>query len=121
MLDRLDLRRLAYAIVLTGTLGAFAVAVVPHYTAGYRLHALALIVGVLPYVVYAALSEVLRGWSLVLPGLALVTVDLGVKVNERFLAYDGYSSGAVFYVPLGLAAALVAVGVTRGRWSDPPD
>jgi hypothetical protein len=104
-----DFRPVAYLIILAGTALSFAAAVVPFYEAGYKLLTDVLLIGLLPYVVYGTFSEVVRGWTLLVAGALTLGVDAVVKVPERFWHYDGYASGAVYWVPLLLAFVVLPV------------
>ena len=108
----LDFRLFSYLIVALGCALAFAAAVVPHYGAGHTLHVGVLLVGLLPYLVYGALSEVVRGWALAFAGALILAIDLAVKIPERFLRYDGYANDAVYYAPL--VSAFVVLPIVLG-------
>jgi hypothetical protein len=95
-----DFRCLAYAILLAGTAVSAAASVVPHYGAGFLLDVGVLAVGLLPYVVYGTLTQVVRGWGALLAGALILALDLAVKLPERFLHYDGYADGWVYWAPL---------------------
>ena len=112
---KLDLRGVAYVIIAGGCILAFATAVVPHYSAGYRLLFGVLAAGLSPYLAYGMLTELLRGWALVVPGLILFAAHLWLTVTQRFLDYDGYQGGAVYYVPLLAALALLTLSITAVR------
>jgi hypothetical protein len=93
-------RVVAYSIVALGCMLAAAVAVVPFYSASYALRFGVLMAGVLPYLVYAMFPTFVRGLALVMPGVIILAIDVAVKIPERFLRYDGFVDGLVFYVPL---------------------
>jgi len=101
-----DFRPLAYLIVLLGLTAAGVAAVLPHYTAGYKLDTAVLLAVLAPFIVYATLTESLRGGWLPASGLVLLIVSLAVVIPERFLDYDRYADGTIYWVPL-LAAAIV--------------
>lgn len=111
-----DFRSFAYGIIALGTLLSFAAAFVPHFAAGYRLHVGALLAGLLPYLVYAAFSDAVRGWALLATGALLLGIDLGVKIPERFLHYDGYASGRIYYAAIIVTLAIIVVlGIAARR------
>jgi hypothetical protein len=111
-----DFRWFAWFIIAFGAALGFAGAVVPHFTAGYRLHLGVLFAGLLPYVVYASFSDVVRGWALLATGALLLGIDLGVKIPERFLHYDGYASGRIYFASLIMTlVAVVALGIAVRR------
>ena len=91
-------------------------AVIPHFGAGHRLAFDVFVVGILPYVVYGALTEVLRGWSLLLPGALIVPLHAWLTVNERYLAYDEYKSGAIYTVPILLTVIVLPLAILAGRF-----
>lgn len=111
-----DFRPLAYALIASGSVLAFVTAVVPHYTAGHRLLLDVLLIGLLPYVVYAFFTERVRGWPLGAVGVLTLIVDLVVKIPERFLDYDGFQSGLVYGWPLAACLVLpVLLGTAAWR------
>lgn len=113
-----DFRRFAYFIIALGVMLSFAGAFIPHFTTGHKLHLGVLFAGLLPYVVYGIFSDVVRGWSLLVTGVLLLGIDLGVKIPERFLHYDGYASGRIYYASLIVTLAVIAVlGIAARRES----
>jgi hypothetical protein len=97
MRENPDFRLFAYLIITLGAMLSFAAAVVPHYDAGYTLLLSVVFAGLLPYVVYGLISDLVRGWLLLITGVLIFGVDLGVKIPERFLHYDSYASGIIYY------------------------
>ena len=95
-----DFRKFAYAVIVLGVLIDFAVAVVPNDQVGYRLNVAVMLVGVLPYVVYGSFVDVVRGWSLALAGVALLAVDLLLRVPERYLHFHVFDDHLALYAPL---------------------
>jgi hypothetical protein len=89
-----------FAIVLAGIAVSAAASVVPHYTAGFQLDVGVLAVGLLPYIVYATLAEVVRGRAALIAGALILALDIAVKIPGRFLHYDGYADGWVYWAPL---------------------
>lgn len=112
MREEPDFRPAAYALIAAGCGLAFVAAVVPHYSAGYLLRLDVLLIGLLPYLVYACFTELVRGWPLLAAGALVLLGDLAVKIPERFLRYDGYQSGLVYGWPL--AAGLVGLPLVLG-------
>ena len=104
-----DFRPAAYLIILLGTGLSMLVAFVPQYAIGHRLEMTVFFAGIVPYLAYGFLTEDLRGMPLLASGLALLGVSLAVKLPERYLGYDGYADGTIFWVPA--AAALVVLPV----------
>lgn len=106
-----DFRCFAYFFIALGTALSFVTAMVPFFTSGYVLRPGVLLAGLLPYVVYGSLSNLVRGWPLLIVGIFLLIVDLLIKIPERFLRYDGYADGLIYYWPL---TATLAVSVVLG-------
>ncbi len=121
-----DFRRFAYLIIGLGSLLTFATAVVPFYHAGDELRVTVLLVGLMPYIVYGLFTDVVRGWPLPIAGALILGIDLGVKIPERFLHYDGYAGNAIYYAPLVstfvVLPVLLGIGALREkRWyGEPP-
>lgn len=111
-----DFRWFAWFIIASGAALSFAAAAVPHFDTGYRLHLGVLFAGLLPYVVYGVFSDVVRGWALLATGALLLGIDLGVKIPERFLHYDGYASGRIYFASLIMTlVAVVVLGIAARR------
>ena len=115
-----DFRLFAYLVITLGVMLSFAAAVVPHYDTGYILLLGVASAGLLPYVVYGFFSDLVRGWWLLITGAFIFGADLGVKIPERFLHYDGYASGVIYYAPfISTLAAIVLLGIgarKEKRW-----
>jgi hypothetical protein len=107
-----DCRPAAYLIAALGCLVAVAAALVPFYSVGYQVDALALAALATPFVVYGMFSEDLRGPWLMGAGLVLLGVTLAVVIGER-VGYQGYA--AVYWVPLAAVAVLLPVALAFGR------
>jgi len=118
MRAELDLRPVAYLFILVGTLMAGMAAIMPHFGTGYRLAFTVFLVGVLPYAVYGALTEILRGWSLLLPGILVVPAHAWLTVSERYLSFDEYQSGAIYVVPIVLTVIVLPLALLAGRLLD---
>ena len=103
------LRPLTHLLLAAGCLLAFLSALVPHFDAGHRLMVSVLLTGLLPYLVFGLALPYLRGWALALPALLIVAVHAWVVLWQRLVAYQEYSDGMIYYVPLGLALAATGV------------
>lgn len=103
------LRPLGYLLLAGGCLLAFLSGLVPHYDAGHRLMVSVLLTGLLPYLVLGLALPFLRGWALFLPALIGVATHAWLVLTQRFLDYQEYGDGMIYYVPLALAAAATAV------------
>ncbi len=111
-----DMRPVAYAVIILGCMLSFATAVVPHYTAGHKLMFGLLLGGLVPYVVYGAFTEILKGWVLVAPGVLLLSVDAAVKIPDRVLSAADYPTAAVSYAAIWLVLIVLPLGVGIGHW-----
>lgn len=113
-------RTVIYIVVAFGFALAMATAVVPHY----EHHALwfsVLLIGVMPYLTYLVLMEIFPSAALVLGGLAVLGLDAVVKLFQRFVAFDQYASGAIYYMPIAASIVILIVAVfNRGRDRSPP-
>ena len=122
-----DFRRFAYVVIILGGVLSFATAVTPFYGAGYSLRLDILLIGLLPYVVYGLLTDVVRGWALLIAGALLLGIDLGVKIPWRFLHHDGDSENILYYAALVLSflvlPVILGIGARREkRWcGEPPE
>ena len=114
--NELDMRPVAYVIVVLGCVLSFATAVVPHFSAGHKLLVGVLIFGLIPYVVYGSLTEILSGWALVAPGVLILAVDAATRLPERWLAVEDFPSLAIYLAPLWLVFLVLPLGVFMGRW-----
>lgn len=111
-----DDRPYAYAIILLGLATAGVAALVPQYAIGFKLDVGVLLGMAIPFIVYGALSESLRGAALLVPGLVLLGVNVALVVQERLLAYDGYDGSPIYWLPLLTAAIILPIAyVMRPR------
>lgn len=108
-------RRAAYAIVACGALIALGAALVPFYHVAYQLQGLVLAAVLTPFVLYGMSVAALRGPWLLASGLVILGVTLAVVVNERYLDYDGYRSGVVYWLPLATAGVVLVAAYLLGR------
>jgi hypothetical protein len=110
-----DYRPAAYVIVVLGFTLALAAALVPFYGAAYHLKFAVLLALLTPFALYAMFVEFLRGPWLLASGLALFGVCLAVTVFERYLHYDGYADGVVYWAPLVASAIVLPSDYMLGR------
>ena len=116
-------RVLAYAVIVGGTGLAFVSAVVPHFTAGYRLEPGVLMSGLLPYLIFGLAVPLLRTSSTTVAGLVLLSLHAALVVAERFSGPVDYSDAWIHFGPWLLALALlplVALGLRQPWGAAPP-
>jgi hypothetical protein len=115
-------RTLAYACIAAGIMLAFISAVVPHYTAGYRLDTAVLVAGLVPWFVYALALPLLRGALSTGAGLLLVAVHAGLVLRERFAQGADYADGMIYGAPVVLAVLLLGLlwRALREPWGAEP-
>jgi len=110
-----DYRSLAYLIILLGSVAAALAAVVPFYTVGYQVDALALAAVLTPFMVYGMFSQSLRDGWLLASGLILLGATLAVVIIERFVQYDGYRDATVYWVPLLTVTIVLPIAYVFGK------
>ena len=111
-------RYVAYAVIAGGLGLAFLSAVVPHFTAGYRVMGGVLLAGLLPYIAYGLVVPLLRTALTAAAGIVLAVLHAALVVAERFADGADYSDGSIYYGPLALALAtlpLLVLGL-RQPW-----
>lgn len=102
-----NLRTSAYWVIVAGLLLSFISALVPFYSAGYKLLYGVMLAGLLPYLVYAIAAPLMRTSLILGAGLMLLGVHTWLVISERFVGGADYSDGMIYYVPLLLALALL--------------
>lgn len=115
-------RTLVYAVIVVGLCLAFLAAVVPHFTAGYRVLGGVLLAGLLPYLAYGLVVPLLRTPLTTVAGIVVVGLHAALVVAERFVDGADYSDGSIYYGPLVLALALLPLLVLglRQPWGATP-
>lgn len=116
-------RVVAYAVLALGAGLAFLSAVVPHFSAGYRLLPGVLLSGLLPYFVYGLALPLLRNGLRTASGLALVLLHAALVYTERLSGPVDYSDGLIHFGPWLLALAmlpLLVLGLRRPWGAEPP-
>lgn len=111
-----------YLVVAFGCALALATAVVPHY-GHHALWFSVLLVGVAPYLVFVVLTEISPSPPLVLGGLVVLGLDAVVKLFQRFVTFDQYASGVIYYVPIAVTIAILVVALFNWEHgvSSPPE
>ncbi len=103
-------KRPANGVVLLGCLLALATAFEPQPTGAFHLAAGYLICGLLPYVVYGSLTDILNGCALVAIGGVLLAANVGTRAVLSVSAAAKPDS----LMPYGLCALLVILVVVLG-------
>ena len=110
-----DYRSASYLIILLGCAAAAVASVVPFYTFGYKVDALALATVLTPFVIYGMFIESLRVPWLLASGLVLLGVTVIVVISERYLHYDGYRDATLYWVPLLAVAVVLPIAYVLGK------
>jgi len=110
-----DYRAAAALIILLGCAAAAIAALVPFYTVGYKVDAIALAAVLTPFVVYGMFIEDLRGPWLLASGVVLLGATLAVVIDERVLNYDGYRDATLYWVPLLALAIALPIAYVFGK------
>lgn len=113
-----DPRPAAYFIILLGFGEAAAAALVPFYNAGYLLEPGVLIAVLMPFLLYGLFIESLRGPWLLASGVLLLATCLALVIFERYLHYDGYTNGRIYWIPTLTAAIVLPIVYRLGRRQD---
>lgn len=99
--------KIRYGVILAGTVISFVSAVVPHYTAGYQLLLGVLVAGIIPYLIYAMIAVLFERGLTDVVGVVLLTLHLGLVINERFVAARDYTDSTIYVAPLVFAVLLI--------------
>lgn len=110
-----DPRPAAYLIVLLGLGEAAAASLVPFYNAGYVLEPGVLLAVLMPFLFYGLFIESLRGPWLLGSGLVLLAANLMLVASERYLHYNGYADGRIYWWPTLAATIVLAIAYWQGR------
>lgn len=110
-----DVRPYVYVLVLIGLGAAAWAALLPHYDAGFRLHASILVGLALPFVAYASLSQSLRPSWLLVTGLVLTAVTLFFVIKLRGVAAQPQGELSAYAIPLAVAAVWLPLAYGLGR------
>jgi hypothetical protein len=108
-------RGVAYLIIVLGCVAAAAAAVVPFYTVGYKVDALALAAVLTPFAIYGTFSGSLRGPWLLGVGLVLLAATLAIVIDQRYLRYDGYRDATLYWVPLLAVTVALSIAYAFGK------
>lgn len=109
MIERIS--RTAVLIIIVGLILGLTSAVVPFYNAGYKLMVAVLMAGVSPYFVYGVAIPYLRGATLIIPGLLLITAHTWLVIVYRLTLPVDYSDNWIYLGPLLLAVAVLPLTI----------
>jgi len=110
-----ELPAVTVAVIVAGTVLAFAAAIIPYFNAGYHLAGGVLFVALAPYVEYGALLRVLRRGAAIAAGLAVLALNAAAIVPERLLSFSGYADGWIYYAPLAATIVVLPLFLLFGR------
>lgn len=116
-----DPRPAAYLIILFGLGLAAAASLVPFYHVAYLLEPGILLAVLMPFLLYGLFIESLRGSWLLATGLLLLAANLVLVAFERYLRYDGYTDGLIYWVPTLAAVLVLPIAYRLGRHADEAD
>lgn len=108
-------KKIAYGIIILGTLLSAAVALVPHYDSGYRLAFGVFLWNAVPYYAYLLLTGIASGRRLLLPGVLMIGIDVIAKGYQLFDRGSTLGDTIGLYTPLVLLIALAAGYVIGAR------
>jgi hypothetical protein len=110
------IRYIAYGIVLAGAMLAFAQAIVPQLgmTPGYRLAFGVFAWAAVPYLVYLFITDIVQGYSLLVPGLLVFSIDLIIAWSLRFGVHPAHSA-LLTTAPAWLTLVVLPLGILAGR------
>lgn len=103
-------KQLAYLFVTAGCILALITALAPLPTGSFKLSGTYLLLGVLPYIVYGAFTELLKGFTLISAGVVLLAAD----VLGRFAAQITHVAHASALPALSLCLLLIFIALPAG-------
>lgn len=120
MPDRNVFRVLGYGVIVAGIGIVCVSAMVPFYTAGYRLLFGVFMAGITPYLVYGLIVTLMPKLAVNIAGATLLILHTGTVVKERFLGGADYSDGTIYLAPLAFTVLLLPllVRALREPWYD---
>jgi hypothetical protein len=106
--------RFGAAVVATGILISFVVAVLPHHGAGYHMAFSLFLIGIVPYLVYGTLSPYLIGATRGVVGGFVLLIDLVTRLAKR-LGEDPLAAVSTYWLaPLAMTAVVIAMTLFMG-------
>lgn len=113
-----NVRPYALALVLIGLAAATWAALLPHYGAGFHLHASILVGLMLPFVAYGSLIASLRPGWLLITGLVITGITLAFVIALRGMRAQPAEELAAYALPLAIAAVLLPLAYALGKRRD---
>lgn len=112
-------RPMAYGLIGAGCLLALATALAPQLTGAYHLEAGYLICGLIPYIVYGSLTELLGACTLLVSGTALLVADGVARFGFAITAAgQGGEVGPAIWLCTLLVLLVLPAGAGVGRVLD---
>lgn len=108
-------KSVAYWIVAGGLILALVTAMAPLPTGSYKLSVGFLLLGLIPYVVYGSLTEIVKGWALVTAGTPLLVMDLFARFGLHVTSAAHDNMIPAIYLCLLLTVLILPGGAAIGR------
>ncbi len=108
-------KNIAYLIIGLGIAISLVAAVVPHAPGAFRLSWGLLFWGLVPYIVYLFLTEMLTGAALVVPGVLIFLIDFYAQIHLFLFPDASTDSGLITYLPLWLTLIVLPIGWYAGK------
>lgn len=110
-----DVRPYVLVLVLIGLAAAAWAALLPHYEAGFHLHASILVGLMLPFVAYGSLTASLRPGWLLITGLVITGVTLAFVIVLRGMRPQPPEELSAYAIPLVVAGVLLPLAFALGK------
>ena len=108
-------RPLAYWLIVCGCILALAASLAPEATGAYHLSAAFLMIGVVPYIVYGCLTDILQGCSLAVAGLVLLAADLLARFAFNITSAGASDINTAIWLCTLLVLLVLPVGAVLGK------
>jgi len=108
-------RPLAYWLVISGCVLALVTAFEPEPTGAWHLAAGYLVCGLIPYIVYGSLTDILNGCTLVIAGSILLVSDLLTRFGAGITATARDEVHAAIWLCLFLVLLVLPLGIALGK------
>lgn len=106
---------LSYWLVTCGCILALASSLAPEPTGAYHLSAAFLMTGLIPYIVYGSLTDILQGCSLAAAGLILLATDLLARFVFNITSAGASGVITAIWLCTLLVLLVLPVGAALGR------